>query len=260
MSWTDRAIKIARHEGYACLFKKAARYVLEKMVNIWPFGYAMVNMSKYRLKKSLIEISELDDIVNFAFCFRCLGINIMPAQVKEEILELLKLLQKHRLETLLEIGTGNGGTLFLFSRIASTDAVLLSIDLPGGPFGGGYPKCKTLLYESFALHNQKIYLLRADSHEKITLDAIKRILKGRRLDFLFIDGDHTYEGVKRDFEMYSPLVDEGGIIAFHDIVSGPPENVVGVMMFWNEIKKNYKYLEIIKKGKQGGHGIGILYF
>jgi len=47
----------------------------------------------------------------------------------------------------------------------------------------------------------------------------------KRGDFLFIDGDHTYEGVEGDFEMYSPLVRRGGIIAFHDIVPGPPENV-----------------------------------
>jgi len=51
-------------------------------------------------------------------------------------------------------------------------------------------------------------------------------LNGEPLDFLFIDGDHTYEGVKRDFEMYSPLVRNGGIIAFHDIVKHPPETVV----------------------------------
>jgi hypothetical protein len=30
------------------------------------------------------------------------------------------------------------------------------------------------------------------------------------VDFLFIDGDHTYEGVKKDFEMYSPLVRREG--------------------------------------------------
>jgi hypothetical protein len=48
---------------------------------------------------------------------------------------------------------------------------------------------------------------------------------------LFIDGDHTYEGVRRDFEMYSPLVRKGGIIAFHDIYPGPEESVGGVPKF-----------------------------
>jgi len=55
--------------------------------------------------------------------------------------------------------------------------------------------------------------------------------EGGELNFLFIDGDHTYEGVRKNFEMYSPLVRRGGIVAFHDIVPRPPENVGGVPRF-----------------------------
>jgi len=91
------------------------------------------------------------------------------------------------------------------------------------------------------------------------LEIIKKILGDSKLDLLFIDGDHTYEGVKRDFEMYSPLVRKGGIITFHDIVPGPPENVGGVPTFWNEIKQNFTYKEIVKDWRQGGYGIGVIY-
>lgn len=90
---------------------------------------------------------------------------------------------------------------------------------------------------------------------------MKRILGGHKLDFLFIDGDHTYECVKKGFEMYSPLVRKGGLIAFHDIVPGPLECVGGVPKFWNEIKQKYgrdKVIEIVKDWKQGGYGIGVL--
>lgn len=59
-------------------------------------------------------------------------------QITEEILELLKILAVRKPKVLLEIGTANGGTLFLFSRIASDDGVHISIDLPDGAFGGGY--------------------------------------------------------------------------------------------------------------------------
>ncbi len=37
-----------------------------------------------------------------------------------------------------------------------------------------------------------------------------------QIDFLFIDGDHSYEGVKTDFELYSKLLSDRGIIAIHD--------------------------------------------
>jgi len=37
-----------------------------------------------------------------------------------------------------------------------------------------------------------------------------------QIDFLFIDGDHSYEGVKTDFDLYSNLLSDRGIIAIHD--------------------------------------------
>ena len=88
---------------------------------------------------------------------------------------------------------------------------------------------------------------------------VKGILNGKELDFLFIDGDHTYEGVRKDFEMYGKLVVKGGVIAFHDIVPGPPESVGGVPKFWNEIKHSFNYVEFVKDWKQGGYGIGVIY-
>jgi cephalosporin hydroxylase len=127
---------------------------------------------------------------------------LRPFQIKEEILKLLELLKDMEPNVVLEIGTAEGGTLLLFTRVASSDATIISIDLPGG-----YPAWKIPIYKSFAREKQKIYLIRADSHSYKTLDKVKEILNGRSVDFLFIDGDHTYGGVKKDFEMYSPLVD-----------------------------------------------------
>lgn len=184
---------------------------------------------------------------------------IAPAQVKEEITELLKITGELRPRTLLEIGTARGGTLFLFAGVADPEALIISIDLPEGLFGGGYPEWRIPLYKSFERGKQRIVLLRRDSHDPETLREVEGILAGRKLDFLFVDGDHSYEGVRRDFEMYSPLVRKGGIIAFHDIVPGPPGNVGGVPRFWSEVKKDYKHLEIVKDWRQGGYGIGVLF-
>ena len=85
----------------------------------------------------------------------------------------------------------------MFSQVASGDALIISVDLPGGPFGGGYPEWKVPLYKSFAKPGQEIYLLRADSHDVETLDEVKKILKGRRLDFLFIDGTIAMRVLRR---------------------------------------------------------------
>jgi hypothetical protein len=37
-----------------------------------------------------------------------------------------------------------------------------------------------------------------------------------KIDFLFIDGDHSYEGVKTDFELYSKIISDNGVIVLHD--------------------------------------------
>ena len=104
-----------------------------------------------------------------------------------------------------------------------SEATIISIDLPAGRFGGGYPKFKENFYKSFATNKQKIFLFRENSHNPNTYEKVKVLLESQKLDFLFIDGDHSYEGVKTDFELYSPLVKKGGIISFHDIAKHPEE-------------------------------------
>jgi len=180
-------------------------------------------------------------------------------QVHDEILGLIEILDKEKPKLVLEIGTAGGGSLFLITQVSSEDATIISVDLPHGQFGGGYPESRMPLYKSFAWVEQKIHLLRNDSHSLNTLNSIKNILNDNKLDFLFIDGDHTYEGVKKDFDLYSFLVRENGIIAFHDIVPGPATAVGGVPQFWIEIKNNYKYLEIVKDWNQIGCGVGLIY-
>ena len=112
------------------------------------------------------------------------------------------------------------------------------------------------MYKSFSLSSQKLYLLRENSHSASALEHVKEIIGTAPIDFLFIDGDHTYEGVKKDFEMYSLLVKEGGIIAFHDIAEHPPEKNCDVRRFWEEIKKEDSE-EFIENPNQKWAGIGV---
>lgn len=187
-----------------------------------------------------------------------LNINFKAAQIKEEILGLLNELAKNPPRLILEIGTATGGTLFMLSQVATDDAEIFSIDLPLGPYGAGYFKYKIPLFKAFAKKQQKINLLRLDSHKIDTLSQIKDMLNGRQLDFLFIDGDHTYEGVKKDFELYSTLVRPQGIIAFHDIVKNNFDSSFGVSKFWQEIKIKYQYKEFVSPLNNGCAGIGII--
>ena len=106
-------------------------------------------------------------------------------------------------------------------------------------------------------------LIQENSQTDITRNKVKNILESDNIDFLFIDGDHSYEGVKKVLEQYKTLVGDGGIIAFHDIVANttyhPDTKYIVVLRFWNEIKTKYKYKEIIENVNQVSMGIGILF-
>ena len=198
----------------------------------------------------------IPSLIRFAFT-ACHGL-LAPAQVKSEITRVAERVAKLKPTAAMEIGTAHGGTLLILAHLAARDATIISLDLPGGRFGGGYPRWKIPLYKSFAKGRQSITLLREDSHKEDTMRKAKEALGKRKLDFLLIDGDHTYEGVKRDFNLYKGLVKKGGLIAFHDIVRHPPETGCEVHKFWKEVKKKHEHEEIIADRNQGWAGIGVI--
>lgn len=191
-----------------------------------------------------------------ALTFRYSDTFLQPVQIEEELAQLLIEVRKLNPLTVLEIGTCSGGTLYLWTRLARPDAVILSIDLPGGKFGGGYSLFRKAFYRRFARQRQKLHLIRADSHEASTLKEVKRLLGGQQVDLLFIDGDHTYEGVKMDWTMYSPLLRTGGLVVFHDVAGNYGDTQV--KRFWDSIKTGYEYREHMVH-PDGYYGIGLLF-
>jgi predicted O-methyltransferase YrrM len=182
---------------------------------------------------------------------------IQPWQYESEFIKLLEFYSNLNPQKVMEIGTANGGTLFAHCKLAKDNATIISVDLPGGKFGGGYPEWKTAIYMEFAKSGQKLHLIRGNSHAEDTVKKVKDILRGELLDYLFIDGDHTYDGVKKDFDTYFPFVKSGGGIIFHDIALHP-QSLCQVDKFWNDIKSGYKYHEFIKDVNSGKYGIGVI--
>jgi predicted O-methyltransferase YrrM len=211
-----------------------------------------------RLRRSVARAKSLDELVQVVSTCRLGPLHIRPMQIHEEIRELLELLSARPPRAALEIGTARGGTLCLLARVAAPDALLISVDLPEGPFGGGYPVWKGPLYRSFARPGQRVELIRGASAAPRTRDRVERLLGDRSLDFVLIDGDHSYRAVQRDFETYAPLVRPGGMVAFHDIHPGPPERVGGVPRFWSEIRSRHPHREILAARDQLGFGVGVL--
>jgi cephalosporin hydroxylase len=194
-----------------------------------------------------------DRLVDFALQYPA----IAPLQRRSELVEYARLVSERRPGAVLEIGSFRGGTLFVLTKLADPHATVISLDLPASRLGKVCRWVQTPLFHRFSYNGQTLHLLRADSHRQATLSTVSNLLKGRSLDVLFIDGDHSYRGVRADFEMYSPLVESGGIVAFHDIAVQPLPNEV--VRLWRELKPRYRHKEILHSTGKDAMGIGVLW-
>jgi len=147
------------------------------------------------------------------------GGGLLIWQYPSQFAKYLLLLQKQKISSYLEIGCRWGGTFVLtteylkkFNTIENSTAIDI-IDSP--------------VKEYCDLHNNT-YFVKISSQD----ENFKNYMKMTHFDLIFIDGDHSYEGVKNDYEVSK---NSGKIFVFHDIV-----NVMcpGVVQFWKELQQN----------------------
>jgi predicted O-methyltransferase YrrM len=122
------------------------------------------------------------------------------------------------LDLVVEVGSFDGGTLWAWQQICGE---VVGVDLPP-------PGHETTV----RLNSLGCPIVCGDSHDPATVQRLAETIGGRPVDMLFIDGDHTYDGVKADYDLYSPLVRPGGLIGFHDICQHPSMPFVQVNRFW----------------------------
>jgi predicted O-methyltransferase YrrM len=230
--------------------KNAAKYLC------WA---AEMRLAALLLRERARGLNGIDETLDLIENFRLGHVRIKAWQVRSELASLLAVVRNEQPRTILEIGTALGGTLFGFAQVAAPDAVLVTVDLPRGRFGGDYYNpARNYLYPRFARAQQTIHLVLGDSHEAETRARVDELIGRRQVDFLFIDGDHSYEGICADYELYRPLVRPGGLVAFHDIVPGNKELVGDVPDFWRDFKASHETTEFVESYDQEGYGIGLL--
>lgn len=209
-----------------------------------------------KLVQKASNLSDFDSLINLTYTYP----DFQPAQKSSEIKKIMDLASSPKVKTICEIGTYKGGSLFLLAQAAASDTLLISVDIE-------YKDGRRRIYSKFAKPGQHIKCIKGDTHELSTIERIRRILRGRKIDLLFIDGDHSFFGVMNDYIRFSPLVSEGGVIVFHDVQMDSKmrvgvkseSDVGGVPIFWDAIKRSGERTdEYIDSPDQDGFGIGIL--
>ena len=136
----------------------------------------------------------------------------------------------------LEIGVHNGAS-FCSAIYSGNNIKCYGIDLWEGVTIQSYKNVDNLTLdrtlqniENSNKYNNFFKLFKGNSFKDESIDFAKNIGK---IDLLFLDGDHSYNGVKNNFENYSPLVESGGYVIFDDYSQGHE----GVVRFCNSISK-----------------------
>lgn len=140
------------------------------------------------------------------------------------------------IESFIEIGTYKGGSFIELCKL--TSGLKISIDLPNANTGKISKHFVTRMHNNIGKKFKDVHFIVGDSKNESTIENLRSILKDKLVDFMFIDGDHAYEGVKSDYNMYKEFVKPGGLIAFHDIIESDymKSNGIYVYRFWNELK------------------------
>jgi hypothetical protein len=97
-------------------------------------------------------------------------------------------------------------------------------------FGDGYWK-KTDPVKHFKKVVKTKYL---NTHVMTNKDFVRKFPK-RNFGYIYIDGDHTYKGVKTDYQLFWPRLEKGGFMVFHDVLGKGDKIQFGVKKLWEEL-------------------------
>lgn len=161
-------------------------------------------------------------------------------------------------KALVEIGVWQGGSLFLLAHYMAPGATIIGIDPAETDVNHrkAMRVANKLVEQGFDAH---VFRKTSRKAKRTVVSWLHR--KNRAVDYLHIDGNHSYGGVKDDFTNYAPLVVEGGVIQLHDVTNVHPRTGkdYGTKIFWNEITRYYPDHAVIANTREGRvPGIGVI--
>lgn len=181
-------------------------------------------------------------------------------QDPKEHARFIAILKINGVSSYLEIGSMFGGSLWEVARALPPGSRVVSVDYPVDT-----PRAEPHLRQCVS----ELSKLGYDSHvvigDSTARDTVAKAKALGPFDCVFIDGNHTLEGVTADWENYGPMA---RMVAFHDIAwnatwrSSKPNRAfkaMGVPALWNSLKQNYRHVELKFHPPGNYYGIGILW-
>lgn len=162
------------------------------------------------------------------------------------------LVETMRPATIVELGTHSGNSYFAICQAVlenGTGSKCYAVDTwQGDEHAGSYSE--NVFNEVNAWNRQ--YFAAFSNLLRMTFDQANQYFSESSVNLLHIDGLHTYEAVKHDFESWQPKLADDAIVIFHD--TNVHERDFGVWQLWDELKDKYPSFEFLHS-----HGLGVLF-
>jgi predicted O-methyltransferase YrrM len=146
---------------------------------------------------------------------------------------------------LVEIGVWHGVTTCRLRRVMAVDGVLLGVD--------PYPVGRIRFSAQQIIAHREVGKIKQGHVEWVRATGVEAArayaaVGGEPVDFVFIDGDHSHEGLRGDWESWSPLIATGGIVSLHDSRSSAERRIdeAGSVRFTREVIRHDSRFEIIE--------------
>jgi hypothetical protein len=161
------------------------------------------------------------------------------------------LIREQRPTVFVELGVHNGFSYFVGCQAikeCGIESRAVAIDHWLGDEQAGF--FDNTVYEAVAGINAKY--ANFSKLLKMNFDDALVTFADASIDLLHIDGFHSYESVRNDFNSWLPKMNLNGIILLHDI--HVRRNSFGVYKFWEEVKAKFRTIEFV-----GSHGLGVVF-
>lgn len=174
-------------------------------------------------------------------------------QFPVELEWFIGLLKENEVKSYLEIGSRYGGSLWKIANALPKGSKIVAVDLPADDDSkDSLCACAAELQR----RGYEVHTLLGNSRSSDIIGSVSRLAP---FDVCFIDGDHTLDGVKSDYETYGRMASK--MVAFHDISwRRKPEwkgRRIEVPLFWENIKSGRRHDEC--RSEPNNNGIGVLW-
>jgi len=178
-------------------------------------------------------------------------INDKPSAWIKHIPFAFFIVEKAKPKIFVELGVHFGNSYFAFAQAIkelNLPAAAYAVDHWNGDEQAGFYSDDAYIYVE--KQNQK-YFSQFSTLVRMDFDQAKNYFANGSIDLLHIDGFHTYEAVKHDFETWLPYMSKRGIVLLHDTQEKKKD--FGVWKLMEELREKYPSCEFLH-----GHGLGIV--